>query len=128
MTRIYPAIFHNENGAYWIEFPDLEGCNTCGNTFEDAMRMAQEALGLYINGLYENELDIPMPSDIRTILPGKDAFVSYVCSDDTKYRRDTRAVKKTLSIPAWLAAEAEKRNLSLSKLLQDALLQKIEAK
>lgn len=128
MTRIYPAIFHNENGTYWIEFPDLEGCNTCGNTFEEAMKMAQEALGLYINGLYENELDIPTPSNIRTILPDKDAFVSYVCTDDAKYRRDTRAVKKTLSIPAWLAAEAEKRNLSLSKLLQDALLQKIEAK
>ena len=128
MTRIYPAIFHKENGAYWIEFPDLEGCNTCGNTFEDAMKMAQEALGLYINGLYENELNIPTPSDIRTILPEKDAFVSYVCTDDAKYRRDTRAVKKTLSIPAWLAVEAEKRNLSLSKLLQDALLQKIEAK
>ena len=91
-------------------------------------KMAQEALGLYINGLYENELDIPTPSDIRTILPDKDAFVSYVCTDDAKYRRDTRAVKKTLSIPAWLAAEAEKRNLSLSKLLQEALLQKIEAK
>ena len=90
MTRIYPAVFHKENGAYWIEFPDLEGCNTCGDTFEDAMKMAQEALGLYINGLYENELDIPTPSDIRTILPDKDAFVSYVCTDDAKYRRDNR--------------------------------------
>lgn len=128
MKRIYPAIFHEEEGAYWVEFPDLEGCQTCGDTLEKAMDMAQEALGLYINRLIEEKLDIPVPSDIRGIHGEKSDIISYVCTDDVKYRRDTRAIKKTLSIPAWLAAEAEERNLSLSRVLQEALLQKISTR
>ena len=125
MTQIYPAIFHKEDGAFWVEFPDLEGCSTCGETFEETMEMAQEALGLYINSLYESGQSVPTPSDIRAVHADSDAFTSYVCVDDTKYRCDTRAVKKTLSIPAWLAAEAEGHNLSLSRVLQEALMQKI---
>ena len=128
MTQIYPAVFHKEGGSYWVEFPDLEGCSTCGETFEETMEMAQEALGLYLNSLYESGQAIPAPSDIRTIHTDSEAFSSYVCTDDTKYRRDTRAVKKTLSIPAWLATEAEGRNLSLSRVLQEALMQKIGAR
>lgn len=124
MMRIYPAIFHNEDG-YWVEFPDLEGCNTCGESFEETMEMAQEALGLYIASLIENQQTIPKPSDIRTIAVEKKDILSYVCVDDIKYHRETKAVKKTLSIPAWLAAEAENQNLSLSKVLQDALLQRL---
>ena len=124
MMRIYPAIFHNGDG-YWVEFPDLEGCNTCGETFEETMEMAQEALGLYITSLMENNQTIPEPSDIRTISVDKSDILSYVCVDDNRYHRETRAVKKTLSIPAWLAAEAENQNLSLSKVLQEALLQRL---
>lgn len=124
MTRIYPAIFHNEDGC-WVEFPDLEGCNTCGETFEETMEMAQEALGLYITSLMENNQTIPEPSDIRTITVDKSDILSYVCVDDSKYHRETKAVKKTLSIPAWLATEAENQNLSLSKVLQEALLQRL---
>lgn len=124
MNRIYPAIFHTEDG-YWVEFPDLEGCNTCGETLDETMEMAQEALGLYIVSLLENHQDIPAPSDIRDIHVDASDMLSYVCVDDSKYRRDTRAVKKTLSIPAWLASEAEERNLSLSKVLQDALIQRL---
>lgn len=125
MTRIYPAIFHSEDNGYWVEFPDLEGCNTCGDSLDEAMQMAQEALGLYIIGLLEDGQSIPAPSDLRTIHSEDNSIISYVCVDDIKYRRDTRAVKKTLSIPAWLAAEAEDKNLSLSKILQEALVQRL---
>ena len=41
------------------------------------------------------------------------------------YRRDTHAVKKMLSIPAWLAKAAEENNISLSKVLQDALKEQL---
>ncbi len=125
MKRIYPAVFHEEEGSYWVEFPDLEGCQTSGDTLESTMEMAQEALGLYINHLLEEKLEIPEPSDIRKVHGNASDIISYVCVDDVKYRRDTRAIKKTLSIPAWLAAEAEERNLSLSRVLQEALMLKI---
>ena len=118
MLKVYPAIFHTEDG-FWVEFPDLEGCNTCGSTLEEVMELAQEALGLHLATLAEEGMNIPRPSSIKDI--DSDGFVSYVSTDMDKYRRNSKAVKKTLSIPAWLAEEAEKNNLSLSKVLQDGL-------
>ena len=50
-----------------------------------------------------------------------DEIVSYISVDVDKYRRNNKAVKKTLSLPAWLAEEAERNNLSLSKVLQEGL-------
>lgn len=118
MLKVYPAIFHEEDG-FWVEFPDLDGCNTCGGTLEETMELAQEALGLYLATLAEEGLKIPSPSPIKDIKT--DGLVSYVSTDMDKYRRNNKAVKKTLSIPQWLADEAEKNNLSLSKVLQEGL-------
>ena len=123
MLKIYPAIIHNEDGSYWIEFPDLEGCNTMGDTLEDSMANAQEALGLYLASLEEVGQVLPHPSSISDI--DTDEITSYVCVDLNKYRRSTKSVKKTLSLPEWLAIEAEKHNLSLSKVLQDGLKEKL---
>lgn len=123
MLKIYPAIIHNEDGSYWIEFTDLEGCNTMGDTLEDTMANAQEALGLYLASLEEVGQALPRPSLISDI--DTDDVTSYVCVDLNKYRRSTRSVKKTLSLPEWLAEEAEKHHLSLSKVLQDGLKEKL---
>lgn len=118
MLKIYPAIFHKEE-SYWVEFPDLDGCVTDGDSLEEAMENAQESMGLYLAALLEEGQSLPDSSDIREIK--SEDVVSYVSVDVNKYRRSTRAVKKTLSIPEWLAIEAEKNNLSLSKVLQDGL-------
>lgn len=123
MLKIYPAIIHNEDGSYWIEFPDLEGCNTMGDTLEDTMANAQEALGLYLASLEETGQSLPNPSAIKDI--DTDEVTSYICTDLNKYRRSTKSVKKTLSLPEWLAIEAEKHHLSLSKVLQDGLKEKL---
>lgn len=123
MLKVYPAILHNEDG-YWIEFPDLEGCQTCGSTLEETMELAQEALGLYLVSLMENHQEVPAPSDLAD-LSADEGQLTYVSTDVDAYRRDTRAVKKMLSIPAWLAKEAEAKNVSLSKVLQEALKERL---
>lgn len=123
MLQIYPAIIHEKDG-YWIEFPDLEGCQTCGSTLEETMELAQEALGLYLVSLTEHDQPIPAPSGIGDI-SARDGHTTYVSTDMNAYRRDTRAVKKMLSIPAWLAKEAEANNISLSRVLQDALKEQL---
>ena len=123
MLKVYPAILHKEDG-YWIEFPDLEGCQTYGSTLEETMELAQEALGLYLVSLIENKQPVPVPSDIGDIKT-EEGRVTYVSTDVDAYRRDTRAVKKMLSIPAWLAKEADAKNISLSKVLQEALKEQL---
>ena len=88
------------------------------------MELAQEALGLYLVSLIENKQEIPSPSNIAD-LTADEGQLTYISTDIDKYRRDTRAVKKMLSIPAWLAKEAEMKNISLSKVLQDALKERL---
>ena len=50
MLKVYPGIFHKEDG-YRVEFPDLPGCQSCGDTLEQTMEFAAEALGLYLADL-----------------------------------------------------------------------------
>ena len=124
MLKVYPAIFHQEDG-YWVEFPDLEDCSTCGATLAETMEAAQEALGLYLTSLIERGLPLPEPSTL--IQDGNvHIFASYVAADLDRYYRNVKGVRKTVSIPAWLAEEAERKNLSLSKVLQDGLKTALE--
>ncbi|MDR3304936.1 MAG: type II toxin-antitoxin system HicB family antitoxin [Clostridiales Family XIII bacterium] len=126
MDKVYPAIFHKEeDGTFWVEFPDLPGCLTDGETLEEAIKNAGDVLGVYLATRDEENLDIPASSDIKLIETDDLGFVSYVSADINKYRRNTKAVKKTLSIPQWLSEEAEQRHISLSALLQNALLNEL---
>ena len=120
MLKVYPALFHHEDG-YWVEFPDLEGCNTCGSSLEETMELAEEALALYLISISERRLPLPVPSSLEDIKHDTNTVATYVSVDMDRYRKNTKAVKKTLSIPAWLAEEAERNNLSLSKVLQEGL-------
>ena len=121
----YPALFHEEDGKYWVEFPDLEGCSTCGATLAETMEAAQEALGLYLTSLIERGLSLPEPSKLTQDVNAH-TFASYVAADLDRYYRTVKAVRKKVSIPAWLAEEAERKNLSLSKVLQDGLKTALE--
>ena len=49
--------------------------------------------------------------------------MSLVCCDTIEYRKlyNNKAVKKTLTIPAWLNTLAERADLNFSSVLQDAL-------
>ena len=41
--------------------------------------------------------------------------------DTCQRRYDTKLVRKTVSIPQWMADGADRKGLSLSKVLQDSL-------
>ena len=125
MLFVYPAIFHKEDESYWVEFPDLKGCNSCGSTIPETMEMAQEALTGYLLSLLEHGDDIAAPSVISSYSPS-DGFVTLVSCDVNQYK-ETKAVKKTLTIPSWLNDRAVSMGLNFSKVLQEALISKITA-
>lgn len=77
MLFVYPAIFHKEDDAYWVEFPNLEGCHTYGGSITETMEAAQEALAGYLLTLLEQKRTIASPSDISSIYV-KDGFSSLV--------------------------------------------------
>lgn len=124
MLFVYPAIFHKEDDAYWVEFPDLEGCHTFGNSITETMEAAQEALAGYLLTLLEQGKTIASPSDISAI-HSDDGFTSFVSCDINQYK-DTKAVKKTLTIPSWMNERAVSMGINFSQVLQEALLSKIQ--
>jgi len=119
---IYPGVFYKENKSYWVEFPDLEGCQSAGDTLEEIYENAKEALAAYCATLLEQGKSLHAPTDIAALKAPKNAFVSLVEADVVK---KSRAVKKTLTIPSWLNTMAEKNHINFSGVLQDALMQKL---
>lgn len=124
MKMIYPAVFHPEaEGGYSVDFPDLLGCVTEGDTLVEAVAMAEDALGIYLYSLKVDKEPYPTPSDPAGIKVENGSFISLVEYDEIAYikRTDNRAVKKTLTIPAWMDIMAKERNINFSNVLQKAL-------
>ena len=124
----YPALFHQaEEGGFWVSFPDFPECLTEGDNMEDAYEMAFDALGLTISDKLQNNELLPVPSSFENISVNPGSFLVVVEFDKLAYNRkhNSKAVKKTLSIPEWLNEEAIALGVNFSQVLQEALMQKI---
>lgn len=127
----YPAIFHMaEEGGFWITFPDLPECMTQGDNMQDAYEMAVDALGLALTSRKQEKQEIPAASELNQIAVGKDEYCVIIEFDMLAYKKRTnsKAVKKTLTIPEWLNEEAVALGVNFSQVLQEALIQKIASK
>ena len=119
---VYPAVFHpNEDGSFTITYPDLPGCISEGKSLGNAMYMAQSALSQWMEYLTDKKQEIPQASSLKDIEADKEEFTSLVRVDV----RDGRAVKRTVSIPKWMDDMVSEAGLSLSRVLQDALKEKL---
>lgn len=126
----YPAIFHiADEGGFWVSFPDIPECLTEGDNIEQAYEMAVDALGLCITDRMNSKEVLPSPSSPEN-LTVDDGFLMVIEFDLLSYKKRTnsKAVKKTLTIPEWLNEEATSLGVNFSQVLQEALIAKIEAK
>lgn len=119
----FPAFFYFDNDGISIEFPDLPGCLSCADTEADAFRKAKEALGLHLYGMELDADPIPAPTSVRDLHPDEGGVVAMidVFMPPVRDRINQRAVKKTVTIPAWLNREAEAAGANFSMILQNAL-------
>ena len=94
---------------------------------EDAYNMAIDALGLCLEDMEKNNIPFPEPSPVDKITVDKDAVLVVIEFDMLAYKKRTnsKAVKKTLTIPAWLNDRAIQLNINFSQVLQEALTEKI---
>ncbi|MDR1996738.1 MAG: type II toxin-antitoxin system HicB family antitoxin [Candidatus Margulisbacteria bacterium] len=89
----YPArIWKEANNSYSVEFPDLPGCLTCADTYEEAVLAAHEALNGYLESLDSRKLSIPAPSRIvKNMVPIKPSLaVSFAIT--LKQEREKRGL------------------------------------
>lgn len=141
MNYVYPAVFYEEDGKISVIFPDLENLATFGDNMADAMHMAQDACALYLFTSLRDGEKLPTATPINDIDTAAilknfemesaidSAFVNMILVDMTEYAKQhsDKAVNKTLSIPMWLNTLCEERSINFSKVLQDALLTKVQS-
>ena len=127
--KVYPAVFMpQDEGGYTIQFYDVDGCVSEGDTVEEATVMAQDALGGVLVSMEEEGANLPAPTDPSKIIVDDGEFIVMISIDMDEFRRKygQRAVKKTLTIPAWLNNAAEEAHINFSSVLQEALKKQLQ--
>ncbi len=125
MKYMFTAIITpSEDGTkFYARVPDVPGCITTGNSLDDAIVQITDALNGCLVVSEDMGLKIADPTP-QSELPHDQMDIMTVVTADTiayRARTDTRAVRKNVSIPAWMAKLADQRGINCSKLLQDAL-------
>jgi predicted RNase H-like HicB family nuclease len=122
---VYPAVFTYEDGyEIAVTFPDLPGCATSGADETDALGMAKDALGGHLWCLEKDGDRLPAPTALRDVKldPGERAALIDVYMPSVRLSQETRAVTRTVTLPAWLNAAALERGVNFSQVLQSALM------
>ncbi|MDR1703293.1 MAG: type II toxin-antitoxin system HicB family antitoxin [Clostridiales bacterium] len=121
MKYVYPAILYQDDGKVGVTVPDLPGCHTYGNDKADAILMAKDAVEMWLWDAENNGEQIPSASETLPSVTGQTITLIVADTDEYRQANDTRAIKKTLSIPSWLNQKAEKANAPFSQILQQGL-------
>lgn len=124
------AIFDYEEDGINISFPDLPGCLSCADTTEEAIKNAEEVLGLFLYDLEVENKKIPNATRLENIKCNKNekAVLVNVWMPLVRNELEEQTVKKTLTIPEWLNKLAEEKNVNFSKILQSALKDYLKVK
>lgn len=129
MKLIYPAVFYpfsDGSGGYVVEFPDLPGCVTEGKNLENAFENATDAASGWVLDELEEGNPVPEASKYENVVTRENGQVNMVLLDMDAYAEQygEKAVRKNVTIPAWLNTFAEKQKINFSQALQEALLAK----
>lgn len=122
MERVYFAVIEaGDQEGFSVFFPDLPGCTSAGDTIEEAIEGAGEALDLHVQGMIEDKEALPTPS-----LPGnfdKDIEVRAVVGIPVK----TLALKQRVNVTIGqdVLDELESRSLNRSRFLDQAAREKL---
>lgn len=131
MKYIYTATFTpNEDGTkFYCRVPDLPGCVTTGSGIEDAIEMITDAASGWLVVAEDEGNDIPAATPQPELNIPKNAVCSIIRIDTFAYRAatNTKAVRKNVSLPEWMAALADKRGVNCSQVLQESLAQLLDA-
>lgn len=127
MKYIYTATFvpNEDETKYYCRVPDLPGCITTAEHLEEAIEMITDAAGGWLVVAEDEGNEIPRATPQKKLDIPENAICSMIQIDTIAYRAatDNRAVRKNVSLPAWMANLAEQRGVNCSQVLQDGLSQ-----
>lgn len=124
----YPIfIKETEDGWYAVRIPDF-GNYTQGQDLAEALFMARDAIGLLGITIQDDGEDVPKPYSAESRKEdGEQEYVVDVDFEEYRSEHDNRSVRKNVTIPYYICMKAEKMGINFSRVLQDALLEKINA-
>ena len=126
---IYPAVFTFEEGQeIAVLFPDFDVA-TSGVDEEDAFKSAKELLGLTLYSMEKDKEEIPQPSPISDLHLKKNqvSCLVDVFMPSIREAQNNKSVNRTVTLPAWLNAKSLELGVNFSQVLQEALLEKLQA-
>ena len=125
MKLTYPACFYKDDvsGEYAVVVPDLPGCVSGGDSLANAILMATDAASGWVLDELEDGKNIPIASALEDVCPDFGGFVNVLVLDMDTYaeKYGNKAVRKNLTIPAWLNTFAESKHVNFSQVLQESL-------
>ena len=125
MKLIYPACFYpcEEKKGYTVIVPDLPGCVSEGDSLADAILMGTDAACGWLLDELEDGNPLPKPTDNHSVSVEDDGIVSLLVLDIDSYaeKYGKNAIRKNLTIPAYMNTFVETHGLSLSQITQDAI-------
>jgi len=130
MKYIYTAIFtpNEDRSKFYAHVPDLPGCITTGRSLQDAITQISDAAAGWLVVAEDEGLEISVPSAQQDLSHEDGDIFSLISIDTLAYRAqtDNRAVRKNVSLPAWMAELADKKNINCSQVLQEGLRARLE--
>jgi predicted RNase H-like HicB family nuclease len=132
----YPAVLGYDETAkkYYVLWPDLPGCTTTGETEDEALANAREAMSLHLWGLEEDGDEIPAPTllqnlDLEKFGEEGEKIISVLIEiwmPSFRERMETKAVNRTVTLPGWLDSQAKRASLNYSQILQDGIMERLK--
>ncbi|ARN75332.1 type II toxin-antitoxin system HicB family antitoxin [Oceanicoccus sagamiensis] len=120
----YPVVIHHEEGsAFGLTVPDIPGCFSTGDSFDEAFDNAQEAIKDHLAILAEEGASIPAASPIAEHMDNQDfadGVWGFVVIDISPYLGKTEKINVTL--PTAMIHKIDAKYQNRSKFLAEAAL------
>ena len=120
--EVYLArVIKANDGWYAIDFPDLPGTHAQCKDLKDVQKEAEESLCSFLLAAKTVGEEVQAASPTIDLNEGEMAVIITADLETYQKMHDIKPVRKSVSIPQWMAEGAENRGLSLSKVLQESL-------
>ena len=118
---IYPVIiseYHDDGHYYVATSPNIPGMVTQGDTFSDATYWAEDAIATMLDG----QASYPKVQEPRSWdLKSNDRLVYITVDLDKWLHKNSKTIKKTITVPEYLSVMAKEQNINVSQLTTKAL-------
>ena len=125
-VSVYPVILrHLSYGGYAVTVPDLDQF-TQGKDLADTIYMARDLIGTMYLCCSDDGSEMPEPFSAEYNLdPGEEKVLVDIKLKEYRAKHENRLVKKNCTIPYYLEAAAEKSGLNFSRVLSEALAERL---